>query len=146
MPWAGMRRAVGARPRPFIGGLGSQEGGVVGVAFEAGGVEGCGVGTVERGVLCEAVGQIGVRDEEFSEGDGVGFAFVEELLAGVLVDGFVGDEDSTEDFFEAWADAVGAGVLAGGAEGEVAFAQTSGDAGAVGGGVVVEAAMDLSRR
>src|SRR5258708_39707252 len=88
------------------------EGGIVGVAFGAGGVEGGGVGTVEGAAFGEARRQVGICDEEFAEGDGVGFAFVEKLLAGVLVDGFVGDEDSAEDFLEAWADAVEAGVFA----------------------------------
>ena len=46
-------------------------------------------------------------------------ACVEELLAGVLVDGFVGDEDSAEGLFEDGAEAVGADVFAGGDEGDV---------------------------
>ena len=81
---------------------------IVGVALRAGGVEGGGVGAVEGRVLCEAGGQVGVGDEEFAEGYGVGFAFVEKLLAGLLIDGFVGDEDSAEDLLEAGAEGVGA--------------------------------------
>ena len=96
-----------------------------------------GVGAVEGAAFCEASGQVGVCDEEFSEGYGIGFAFVEELLAGLQVDGFVGDEDSAEDFFEAWAEAVGADVFAGGDEGELAFAEFVGDVGEGGGGVGV---------
>ncbi len=68
-------------------------------------------------MLCEAEGKVGVGDEELAEGYGVGFALVEKLLAGVLVEGFVGDEDSAEEFFEVGADAVGTDVLAGGDEG-----------------------------
>src|SRR5882762_6925495 len=111
------------------------EGGVVGVALGAGGVEGCGVGTVEGAAFCESGGQIRICDEEFSEGYGVGFAFVEELLAGLQVDGFVGDEDSAEALLEVWADAVGAGVFAGGDEGDFSLAELVGDVGE-GGGVV----------
>ena len=73
------------------------ESGVVGVAFGTVGVEGCGVGAIEGAAFGEAGGKIGVSDEELAEGYGVGFAFVEELLAGLLVDGFVGDEDSAEE-------------------------------------------------
>src|SRR5882757_6727972 len=122
------------------------EGWVVGVAFGAGGVEGCGVGTVEGAAFGEASGKIGVRDEELAEGYGVGFVFVEELLAGVLVDGFVGDEDSAEDFLEAWADAVGADVFAGGDEGEIAFAELAGDVSEGSLGVGVRDAVQVAPR
>ena len=94
----------------------------------------------------EAGGEVGICDEEFAEGYGVGFAFVEELLAGVLVDGFVGDEDSAEDLFEAWADAVGADVFAGGDEGEFAFAELAGDVREGGGGIGVGDAVGVAAR
>ena len=121
------------------------EGWVVGVAFGAVGVEGGGVGAVEGAAFGEAGGQVGICDEELAEGYGVGFAFVEELLAGLLVDGFVGDEDSAEDLLEAWADAVGADVFAGGDEGEFALAELAGDVGEGGGGVGVGDAVERRR-
>jgi hypothetical protein len=86
------------------------------------GVEGMGFWAIERGLFCETGRKIGVGDEELAEGYGVGFAFVEELLAGVLIDGFVCNEDSAEKFFEIGADAVGADVLACGNEGQLALA------------------------
>ena len=89
------------------------------------------------GLLREADGQVGVGDEELAEGYGVGFALVEELLAGLLIDGFVGDEDSAEDLLEAGADAVGADVFAGGDEGEFALAELAGDVAEGCGGVGV---------
>ena len=80
-------------------------------------------------MFAEAGRQIGVGDEEFAVGDGVGFALVEELLAGGLVDGLVGDEDAAEDLLEVWAEAVGADMLAGSDEGEFALAELVGDVG-----------------
>ena len=59
-----------------------------------------GLGAVERRVLCEARRQVRVGDEELAVGYSVGFALVEELLAGVLVEGFVGDEDSAEELLD----------------------------------------------
>ena len=97
-------------------------------------------------MLCEAGGQVGVGDEELAEGYGVGFAFVEKLLAGLLIDGFVGDEDSAEDLLEAGAEAVGAEVFAGGDEGELAFAELAGDVGEGGGGVGVGDAVGVAAR
>ncbi len=45
---------------------------VVGVALGAVAVEEFGPRVVERGAALEAVGEIGVGDEEFAEGDGIG--------------------------------------------------------------------------
>ena len=88
----------------------------------AGGVEGVGLGTVECCLLCETDGEVGVGDEKLAEGYGVGFALVEKLLTGVQIEGFVGDEDSAEEFFEIGANAIGAYVFAGGDEGQFALA------------------------
>ena len=56
-------------------------------------------------------GKVRVRDEELAEGHGVGFAFVEELLTGVPIEGFIGHEDSAEYPIEAGADAIGANAV-----------------------------------
>src|SRR3984885_1614644 len=103
------------------------EGGVVGVTLGSGGVEGGRVGSVERRVFAEAGGQVGICDEELAEGHGVGFAFVQELLAGLLINGLIGNEDTAESLFEIRADAVRADVFASGDEGEFALAQFAGD-------------------
>src|SRR5258708_36560790 len=92
-------------------GLGLQ-GRVVGVTVRPRGVESIRLRPVERGALCEAGGQVRVRDEELAEGDGVRFALIQKLLAGLLVDGFVGDIDATKDLLEVWSEAVGPAVLA----------------------------------
>ena len=94
----------------------------------------------------EAGRQVGVRDEELAEGHGVGFALVQELLAGLLVDGLVGDEGAAEELFELRTDAVGADVLTGGDEGDLAVAELAGDVAEGGGGVGVGDAVRVAAR
>ena len=111
----------------MAGGEGFSHGGVVGVAFFAVAVEGLGVRGVEVGVCGEALYEVGVGDEELAEEDRVGFALGEEVVSGLFGELFVGDEGATKDFLEAWAEGVGALVLAGGDKGEFALAELAGE-------------------
>ena len=100
---------------------------IVGVALGVRSVEGCWVGAVERSVSPETSRQIGIRDEELAKGHSISFAFVEELLAHGEVDGLVSNEDASEGLSKRRAKAVGADVLAGCDEREVAFPQLAGE-------------------
>ena len=91
----------------------AREGRIVSVAFGARGVESGGVRTMEGRVCSKAGGQVRVGDKELAECYSVGFAFVEKLLAGLLVNSLVGDEDSAKSLFEARAQCVGSRVFAG---------------------------------
>ena len=77
----------------------------------------------------KAGGQVRVGDKELAECYSVGFAFVEKLLAGLLVNSLVGDEDSAKSLFEARAQCVGSRVFAGSDERQLAFSQLAGDVG-----------------
>ena len=104
------------------------------------------MGRLSGAFFPETGGQVGICDEELAEGHGVGLAFVKELLADGLIDGFVGDKDTAEGLFEGRADAVRANVLAGGDEGEVAFAELAGEIGECGLGVGVGDAVGIAAR
>jgi len=93
--------------------LGCLEGGVVDVAFGAVGVEGVGVGLVERRALGEAMGQVRVRDEELAEGDGVGLTGGDDVIGALGGELFVGNVDAAELLLELGSEAGFAGVLAG---------------------------------
>ena len=86
------------------------------------GVEGGGIGGVEGGALCEAEGKVRVGDEELAEGDGIGFALDEDCFSGGEVEALVGDVGAAEGLLDLRAEAAGTEGLAGGDEGDVAFA------------------------
>ena len=57
------------------------KGGVVGVALGAGGVEGCLVGRIERGILAEPFGKIRIGQKGNAIADRIGPAFGNRLFA-----------------------------------------------------------------
>ncbi len=73
---------------------------VVGVAVLAGRVEGAGIGRIQRSTCGEALGQIGIGDEELAKGDGVGFARGDRLLGRLLRELLIRNPDAAEGLFQ----------------------------------------------
>jgi hypothetical protein len=71
------------------------------------GVERVRVGRVERGVPGEAVGQVGIGEEQPAKGDRVRFASPKDLLGGVASEPFVGHVKTSKLTLQLRADPVG---------------------------------------
>ena len=96
---------------------------VVGVTGSARGVERGAIPFIEGGAFAETTRQIGIGDEQFAEGDGIGIAGRQRRIAAGEVEAFVGHIHATEQFFELWPYAVGAQALTCGNERQLALAK-----------------------
>src|SRR5665213_1412808 len=97
--------------------------GLVFIALSTRSVEGIRLRPVQWRLFGKTRGQVRIGDEEFPEGHGIGFALIEQLLTGLLVDSFVRHERSPKELLELRPNAVRADMLAGSDEGDLASTQ-----------------------